>query len=408
VPLDTAPRYAPLMTTRRWVAQRLPALAANLLGTAPVRDGFLFPALSGFYDLVTGSIVDVQRATRQIVDHLDLPCEGVVVGFVAGLDHPAHIEQSDGGLYMEIASEHRRDARALGAILAHECAHLVLAAAGVPRLGNVEDEVHVDLAAILGGLGPLILNAWRGHQTQEGDLIRTWQHAFGYLPPGLHTFAHVRVARSLGLDRKRILAPLEGLARRRAAAELILSWLLPPAPVAYAPPDTHAVTRCPTPGCLQRLRVPVGKVGSPRCPSCGQARPFDASATRIAPALVRTPVQPGPPPPVGWPPLADLLFPTPTLEPVERERRVGGFNVALGVLLTALVALLVVAVPALRRPPLVALALAYPWFQILFGSVRALGLRTWHPIARVLVLVVILAAAVGLLAVGAITLWSWR
>ncbi len=293
--------YSVLETTRGWVSRRLRDLSAALLLPCPTRDGFLFPADPDFYRLCTDSVVTLQGAAKRILQHVGLTCDLVVVTFRSDLPHPGRIEHDGSSFFVEINSQHRGDGPALGAILAHECCHILVAARGVGRLGTVEDEVHVDLASILAGLGPLTLNGVDESQQQRGDVIVLQQRSFGYLRAPLLCHAYARTASLLGLDRARAVSDLRGTAReavdRLLLGEAARRWLRRAtrrqAPLlAYAPPGEHLVVPCARPACGQRLRLPAGKVGRLRCPSCGTERAFDGSVCRIEPRLAPQPLGP--------------------------------------------------------------------------------------------------------------------
>src|SRR5579883_2831908 len=153
------PPYELVEATPRWTARRLDALAAALLLPTPARGAFLFDADQRFYALCTRSLVTLQQAARRIIQHLGLVCDTVVVTFRSDVPFAAQIERDGGHWFVEIDKQYQGDGRALGAILAHECCHILLHDRRLPRFGTAVDEVHVDLAVMLTGLGPLCLNA---------------------------------------------------------------------------------------------------------------------------------------------------------------------------------------------------------------------------------------------------------
>jgi hypothetical protein len=272
-----------------WVTRRLAALAKTMLLPSPVIDGFLFAADAAFYASCIESIGSLQLAVRRIIDHLGLSCDTVSVTFTE-LSHPGHIERYGRDWYIEISSEYEQDPFAIGAILAHECCHILVADRGVPRFKTAVDEVHVDLAAMLSGLGALTLN---GIQTTAGR-----HRSFGYVCAPLlhHAFAEVAVA--LGIDVRRATRFL-----RRAASRNEIRWQLVMRVrrnrLAYRVLDSHVVVECP--GCTTHMRLPTGTIATASCASCHTRREFDGRGCTVTalpvpePMLAaETPAKPGP------------------------------------------------------------------------------------------------------------------
>jgi hypothetical protein len=281
---DHAPAYQRVEATRAWVRARLYALAANLRMPGPTLDSFLFTPDERFYGECTGSIVSLQRATRRLIEHLGLACDRMVVGFRANVPFAGRIDRDGGDWFVEIDSRFRQEGPALGAILAHELCHVLMAEQRIPHFGTAVDEVHVDLAVILAGLGALTLNAIKREvRVVNGQRIETRQ-GFGYLRGYLLRHAYGTVASSLGLGGRRATMTLRS-ANDRLATRLQLAGhvLRRPAPLGYAPPDDQVVVPCASPNCERRLRVPVGKTGTARCPECGTAAPFDGTPCRVRP-----------------------------------------------------------------------------------------------------------------------------
>ena len=280
----TGPVHGTVEATPAWVARRLDALAATLLLPCPTRDSFLFPADDAFYELCTASVISLQQAARRVVEHLGLACDTVVVGFRSDLPNPARIQREGGHWFIEIAAAHRDDGPVLGAILAHECGHILLEERRVPRFDTAVDEVHVDLAIMLAGLGALTLNAIEDRTDATAKQTVTYHRSFGYLRAKLLRYAYGHVAARLRVGSTRALAPLRD-DRSRAPVERHLknnlhAWRTP---LAYLPLASHVIVPCSSATCAQRLRVPTGAPGKVRCPECGAARQFDGSALTIAP-----------------------------------------------------------------------------------------------------------------------------
>jgi hypothetical protein len=280
-----APLHGIVDATPAWVARRLHALSATLLLPCPVRDAFLFPANQGFYSLCTTSVVTLQRAARRIVEHLGLACDTVVVGFRNDLPSPARIEREGGRWFIEIAAAYEKDGPALGAILAHECCHILLDERKIPRFGTAVDEVHVDLGLMLAGLGALTLNAIEDRTVASGGQSVYSHRSFGYLRAPLLRAAYAHVAASLGIDRKSALRCLRGDAARLAVGARMLASIRARRLV-YRPMEPHVIVPCSSATCLRRLRIPTGAIGKARCPDCGASERFDGRSYAIQPELL--------------------------------------------------------------------------------------------------------------------------
>jgi hypothetical protein len=273
-----------------WVARRLEALAAALHLPGPVRDGFLFRADVRFYRECTESIVSLQRAARRVIDHLGLRCDSVVVSFRDNLSHAGMIELDGGHWFIEIAAQYKNDPQALGAILAHECCHILVAERRLHLFRTAVDEVHVDLACMLSGLGPLTLNGISQRFYTKDSQTYSQHRSFGYLRQHLLRFAYARVAAALHLGWRRALRDVDGL----SWAEL--SWRYPwslGARLHYAAVDKHVVVSC---SCARRLRLPSGAVGKSRCPECKTERRFDGRALRTKIGALPLPMMEAPVP----------------------------------------------------------------------------------------------------------------
>lgn len=291
-------KYGLMKTDRSWIRHRLRVLSGCLLLPTPVRETFLFRADEHFYRQCTTSVVTLQAATRRVIEHLGLECDTVIVGFRGDIDAAGRIQREGRHYFVELHSRHREDALALGAILAHEVCHVLLDERGVEQLGSVEDEVHVDLAALVSGLGTLTMNGMRERTWQEGNLQHHEHRSFGYLPGPQLRDSYVHVTRRLGLSTKEALrwirvpeihTKLQARLWWSAAADWMGRKLLRRAPAPALPfgvPPSHVVVRCLQPSCDKRLRVPAGARGEATCPACRTHLPFDGTLLTVAPRLL--------------------------------------------------------------------------------------------------------------------------
>lgn len=291
-------RYERLKTTAAWVRRRVEVLSACLLLPAPVRETFLFPADDHFYRQCTTSLVTLQEATRRLIEHLGLEVDIVVVGFRSDIDAEGRIQKDGRHYFVELNARRRNDALALGAILAHELCHVLVRERALEELGSVEDEVHVDLAALLSGLGTLTMNGMRDRVYQHGQYQVHEHRAFGYLEGPLLRDAYVQVVARLGLSTAEALRwirvdEIRLKLRARMLWTAAMSWLRtrllrrasrPPLP--FGVPLGHVIIRCQKSACAQRLRVPTGARGEATCPTCRTIRRFDGSLLNVAPRLL--------------------------------------------------------------------------------------------------------------------------
>jgi len=280
-----------------WISQRLEVLAQQLVLPTPVRDAFLFDASKKFYAACTESIITLQGAAKRIVEHLGLACDTVICTF-RKLPNPAHIQRVGNDWFMEISSEYKSDAYALGAILAHEVCHILVEQRHMPHFGNAVDEVHVDLAVMLSGLGVLTLNAIETQEEIRGDLLYTRHRSFGYLKSPLMHHAYAEVCTALGIGSARAIEQLRfANARWNVRWQMLARFSRPE--YAYKPLASHVIIPCATMSCTKRLRMPTGKEGKATCPECKVVRALDLRACRTRPleksvALAKTDVPPKP------------------------------------------------------------------------------------------------------------------
>jgi hypothetical protein len=263
--------------TERWVDDRLRALASALDLPCPVRESFLFEADYAFYTQCTESDVALQRAAKRIFLHAGLPCDAVVVLWKPGLGQPARTDRDGDSWFLELDVVFKTNASGLGAILAREAARALIATRSIARAGHAVDDVDIDLAVMLAGLGPLAL----GHDV-----------TYGALRPRLVRYVYARVCAALHIRLGRTLAA--GRFDGSLKTYLVALWpRLSRTPLAFHALDSHVIIRC---FCGRRLRVPTGARGTTTCPACKRKRAFDGRACRAAqqtaPAVLRPQAMP--------------------------------------------------------------------------------------------------------------------
>ena len=238
--------YGVVDATPGWVAQRLEALAGAL--KLPRRDAFLFPSGPDFARQCTASLITLQESARAIARFLGLRCDAVVVAF-RRLPVPAHIEREGAAWFIEVDSQWQHDGAALAAILAHECCHILLDEQRVTTFGTAVDEVHVDLAVMLSGLGALPLDAIIDRIDQQNGRQVRHHRSFGYLRAPLMLRAYARVAVARGLSRREATARLTRLGTRLAVAWWMMWLRLRPGRVTLPVGDpARPIAAAPMPG----------------------------------------------------------------------------------------------------------------------------------------------------------------
>ncbi|MFN0252373.1 MAG: hypothetical protein ACKV2T_36190 [Kofleriaceae bacterium] len=242
----------------------------------PVRESFLFSADAAFVAQCTASDVELQRAAKRVFQHAGLGCDATVIVWKSAPSQIARTDRDGHTWFLEIDKNLSRDGAALGAILARQAARCVLSTRDIIRAPTPID---IELAALLLGLGPLLIAALDEHG--ERSLHR---HASeGPLPPRAVWSLHARVCASLRISLSRTIdLPLAngGVRFAIAIAWIVARVITARRPLAFAPLDAHVVIRC---FCARRLRVPTGSIGSTTCPSCKRRRGFDGRACRTTP-----------------------------------------------------------------------------------------------------------------------------
>ena len=240
-----------MQATERWTEERLVALSAALLLPCPVRESFLFDPDHAFRESCTASEITLQRAIKRVFQHAGVPCDAAVVLWKSGVG-PVRVDRDGDSWFFEIDPTWRTNAEALGVIVAREAGRALLARRRVPCV----HEADVELAAMLAGLGALLLH----------------EHAVIALAPQHVRYAFVRTAKSLGIGLRRTRDVLQTKLR------VTLLWLrVSRRALPFGALPSHVIIRC---FCARRLRVPAGAIGATTCPACKRKRPFDGRACK--------------------------------------------------------------------------------------------------------------------------------
>ncbi|MFB7027373.1 MULTISPECIES: hypothetical protein [unclassified Streptomyces] len=227
-----------------------------------------------------------RRVARALVRHLGLPDARMVVDF-RPMEHAGAVELTPGPEYsVEVHERFRTRRRDIGAVLAHEIAHVLLHRLGLSFPRTAENEILTDVTAAYLGAGWLLLDAYREDGVERQRL--------GYLTPEEFGYVLAKRAEVFGEDpspwftspvaydawvrgraearRERTAPPLAGagpVERRRYAWERRRGRAGGDAPYAFdgGAPATGVSFPCPV--CRQRLRIPAGRTLRARCGVCG-------------------------------------------------------------------------------------------------------------------------------------------
>jgi len=243
-----------LELTARWTGQRLEQLASALQLPCPVRESFLFDADHAFRASCTETDITLQRAIKRVFQHAGIPCDAAIVLWKSALGK-ARVDRDGHSWFFELPSGLRRDAAALGVVIAQEAGRALLAERGAPSTGDHD----LELAAILAGLGALLVGEPSSHVALSRANLR-------------HAFARTTASLGLGLRRTLDVVPEK--------LPYVLLWLrVSRRPLPFSKLAPHVVIRC---FCAKRLRVPTGSIGATTCPACKRKRPFDGRPCRVA------------------------------------------------------------------------------------------------------------------------------
>jgi len=128
-------------------------------------------------------IVGIQNLVRRIAAHYQLSAVAVIVDFSDTLEVPGRVELSHSDdFFVELQRKHRYAPKAVGAILAHEVAHVFLHRAGIRFPVEFENEILTDTTAAYLGFGSTILNAaTESKEYPSHNVVRTRSNHFGYI-----------------------------------------------------------------------------------------------------------------------------------------------------------------------------------------------------------------------------------
>lgn len=230
--------------TLEWVAGRLEPLSYLLSRPCPTRSGFAFAADHHFYELCDRP--GLQEALDLVLAHVGLPRNAVgLVAFDPNLDSGLRVHHARTESYVQLSSVYAGAPFEIGALLAHASAHVLARRRHLPVFGGWEDEINIDLIAILCGLGSLMA---------APDVTVNW------LVPEAVANVHAYVLRSLDLDPERASS---GPALR------------------FGPPAEATQFRCPGCGKGMRIRGAAGRRCVVTCKRCGESSAFDGRLCRV-------------------------------------------------------------------------------------------------------------------------------
>jgi len=123
---------------------------------------FAHPPVQAIPSSSSDRVQVLEAAARLVAARFRLASDGVSARFARiARGHAGRIVMRGGRAEVEVADRHRDDDDLIVAVLAHEFAHAALdrGLAGGPDAAMAEDECLVDAAAVMVGLGPIVLRA---------------------------------------------------------------------------------------------------------------------------------------------------------------------------------------------------------------------------------------------------------
>ncbi len=123
-------------------------------------------------------VLFLRRAAGLAAERFSLPLDSLTVGFAnlqSGVGGRVWIEPRRADV--QVAERHRDSDDRILAIVAHEFAHTVIesALAGSRDVAMAQDESFVDAAAVMVGLGPMILRASYGEEIRGSGKSASWR-----------------------------------------------------------------------------------------------------------------------------------------------------------------------------------------------------------------------------------------
>ena len=248
-----------ITSSSRWISARLDLVARQLRLPCPTPSSFAVGADHAMVAQCAADDTEVQRAAKRIFQHAGLPCDAVVVLWKG--PH-ATIDRDGATWFLELPARDRGRGATVGATLARLAGRAALARRDHASERPVIADDLAELAALLLGLGGLLLHP----EAPAGPLGPRLPHAYA------------RIVRALAIP---LAIALDlPLVSRGTKVALAARWLVAArGPLPFAALPGHVMVRC---FCGKRLRVPTGGRGTSRCPACKRAQPFDGRACRAA------------------------------------------------------------------------------------------------------------------------------
>jgi hypothetical protein len=230
-------------------------------------DAFRQPTISAIPTSSSDRDVVLAAAAELVSHRFNVAPEGITARFAnIPKPHAGRIVMRGGSALVEVSDRHRDNDDRILAIVAHECAHEALdrALSGTSDAGRADDESLVDAAAVMVGLGPIMLRAsFDERLVGTGESARWEVVRIGELDPVAMAYLTLAQAELAGVD--------DGTRQLYVARWLEPAWsfrrtqwerLRPRRDGAGVP-----VIECPT--CLSVARLlPDGVTYA--CPVCGQ------------------------------------------------------------------------------------------------------------------------------------------
>jgi hypothetical protein len=194
---------------RNWIDNKIKTLSLVIGFPSPtLLDQFYFEPTKSVYDkLGTGYESDLQSISNAICEHLGIsfiPACKYSWSITMEPECAGQCKLSNEEFSIQIPFSFVGNKYAVGSILAHEMAHILLLLRGVCIEDHNENEMFTDLTAIFVGLGKLILNGIVLPLNDQSERARV----LGYLSPDLMFYSYAVINKTFSIDNQIALANL--------------------------------------------------------------------------------------------------------------------------------------------------------------------------------------------------------
>ena len=202
------------MFTNDWIDKRIPVLASAIGCFRSEYPCFHFEPTPDIYSLLgSGDDEDLCAVCSQLVAYLELPSTPIIRyqwGITMAPNHAGQVKLGVSDTPISIPFYYAGKPYLMGAIIAHELAHVFMSERRIQIERPYEYEPMTDLTAVCMGLGKLILNGTLPKESEDPHFT----HNLGYVPhaPLLYAFQKVNEIKQIS----------QGIAKNNLRAEISL------------------------------------------------------------------------------------------------------------------------------------------------------------------------------------------